>query len=83
MRSGKCPKCGAASVHAARGGFHWGSGRGVHISTSAVSVGIELDTYICASCGYLEHYVPDPQKLAEVAQTWGRVAPPADPAPGG
>ena len=32
-----------------------------------------VDTYICTRCGYFEHYVADPEKLSEVANTWGQV----------
>ena len=34
MRSGVCPKCSAAAVHAARGNFSWGGEQGVRIATS-------------------------------------------------
>jgi len=75
MRSGTCPKCGGAEVHGARGSFSWGGEQGVRIKTSPLVRGSQVDTYICASCGYFEHYVADPGKLAEVADVWPRVTP--------
>jgi hypothetical protein len=38
--------------------------------------GTQVDTYICARGGYFEHYVADPGKLTEVAQTWSQIRPP-------
>lgn len=75
MRRGVCPKCGAAEVHAARGKFSWGAEQGVRVATSALVRGSQVDTYICARCGYFEHYLADEGKLAEVAERWGRVEP--------
>jgi hypothetical protein len=75
VRSGTCPKCGGDSVHAARGAFSWGTEQGARIRTSPVIWPTQLDTYICTLCGYFEHYVADPGKLAEVSQTWARVTP--------
>ena len=75
MRSGVCPKCGAAEVHGARGAFSWGAEQGVRIRTGPAVRGSQVDTYVCAGCGFFEHYVADPGKLAEVASSWARVAP--------
>ena len=68
-------------MHAARGGFGWGSdalASGAYIQTGRVVLASEVDTYVCVNCGYFEHYVADPEKLAEVAQTWAPVTPPQD-----
>ena len=32
-----------------------------------------LDNYVCAECGYLESYVNDPKKLAEISRKWERL----------
>ncbi len=79
MRSGVCPKCGTAAVHAARGNFSWGAEQGVRIVTSPFVRGTQVDTFICTRGEYFEHYIADPAKLAEVANTWGRVDNPAGP----
>jgi hypothetical protein len=34
-----------------------------------------VGTCICAGCGCFEHYVADPDKLGEVAGSWGRIEP--------
>ena len=73
MRSGLRPKCSATAVHAARGNFSWGAEQGVRIVTSPFVRGTPVDTYICTRCGYFEHYIADPGKLSEVANTWGQV----------
>jgi hypothetical protein len=60
----------------ARGNFSWGAEQGVRIVTSPMVRGTQADTYICARCGYFEHYVADPGKLTEIAQTWSQIRPP-------
>jgi hypothetical protein len=75
MRSGICPKCGTDAVHGARGAFSWGGEQGVRVKTSPLVRGTEVDTYICARCGYFEHHLADPGKLAEVASSWAHITP--------
>ncbi len=66
------------------GNFSWGGEQGVRIATSPFVRGTQVDTYICARCGYFEHYIADPGKLAEVANTWGHITPaPAGDTPPG
>jgi hypothetical protein len=49
--------------------------RGVFIYTSILTRPSPLVTFICSTCGYFEHYVNDPGKLAEVAKTWVKINP--------
>lgn len=82
MRDGKCRSCGSPSVFARQNGIKVGDGsNGVLVYTSWVTLPVPAVAFVCASCGYFEHYVTDQQKLAEVAQTWTRV-PPRSPADG-
>jgi predicted nucleic-acid-binding Zn-ribbon protein len=73
VRSGVCPKCGSQEIHGSRGNFSWGAEQGVRIKTSPLVRGTMVDTFICADCGYFEHYVADSEKLSEVAQAWPRI----------
>jgi len=34
-----------------------------------------LDNYVCGECGYVEAYVSDQTKLAEIARKWEPVEP--------
>ena len=34
-----------------------------------------LDNLVCAECGYVESYVSDPDKLAEISGKWDKVDP--------
>ncbi len=70
MKQGKCPKCGSEEVHAGveivpkSGPFGSNS-----IPISIVSIAA-LDNYVCTSCGYLERYIADPDKLKEIGKKW-------------
>ncbi|MGI8796309.1 MAG: hypothetical protein ACR2IR_07000 [Acidimicrobiia bacterium] len=59
MKDGTCPKCSSTDVRVA-----------TVINTELMPSAYEFDTYLCTACGYFEHYVADPAKLAEVAQAW-------------
>jgi hypothetical protein len=78
MRDGICPKCGAAEVRGARAHFNWGGEEGVRVRTGAIVRGSQVDTYMCTACGFYEHYLADPGKLAEVAEKWARIEPPTE-----
>ena len=80
MRDGKCRSCGALSVFARQNGIKVGdAANGVFVYTSWATSPVQTVAFVCASCGYFEHYVTDQQKLAEVAQTWTRVTPASPP----
>ena len=83
MKSGKCPKCGAAAVYVS-----WGKSSldtGVRVGASGLLLNIRhqkkifddfkllhFETYVCRQCGYLELYVEDFKELArlETANNW-------------
>jgi hypothetical protein len=78
MRSGVCPKCHQATVFTKERGVRIGEHmQGVMIPTSMMVMPSSYMSYLCASCGYMENYVVDQAKLAEVAQKWAKVEPPA------
>ncbi|HUF83445.1 MAG TPA: hypothetical protein VMQ81_02520 [Acidimicrobiia bacterium] len=73
MKDGNCPKCSSTDVRTAerRSDFSWGD------AAPSVRFGpsySEVDTYLCIACGYVEHYVADPAKLADVAASWPSVS---------
>lgn len=70
MYSGRCPKCGSATVYRRIGGV---GELKLHVRTSFISIPVPALSYVCTTCGYFEQYIDDPAKLAEVAQTWDRV----------
>jgi hypothetical protein len=49
------------------GGVH------VYISSQMVSRAVQVDHYLCTTCGYFEAYVEDKDKLAAVAKDWKKV----------
>lgn len=63
MKSGTCPKCSATDVRITR-----------VINTELLTSAYEFDAYLCPACGYVEHYVADPAKLAAAAATWPPVS---------
>ena len=91
MRRGVCPKCGTATVRAAKNGIEMGERP--HQTFLRPNIGpdfrgmvrnhpTEMWTFGCISCGYLEMYVLDPGGLAFIDGNWVEVPPPpADPAP--
>jgi predicted nucleic-acid-binding Zn-ribbon protein len=79
MRQGQCPKCASQRVHvsnvrlplqgwtlfnaiAITDSFWWGSSTAI------------LRHYVCVSCGYVEQYVTDTDKLLEIAARWPQVS---------
>ena len=73
MKTGICPKCSSHEVF---------SGAGVALKkgpfgSNSIPIGITsiaaLDNLVCVECGYVESYVSDPDKLAEISRKWARV----------
>ncbi len=73
MKTGICPKCSSHEVY---------SGAGVALKkgpfgSNSIPIGITsiaaLDNLVCVECGYVESYVSDPDKLAEISRKWARV----------
>ena len=77
MKSGRCPKCGSTEVHAgtrvsAKGGVY--GSNSIPIGALGFSYAA-LDNYVCATCGYVESYIADEDKLRKIALKWPRVEP--------
>jgi hypothetical protein len=73
MKSGACPKCGAASVHRGSSVF---LKQGVYGSNSipiSATESAPLDNYVCTGCGYVESYVADGNHLDAIAMRWPAV----------
>ena len=73
MKTGICPKCSSQEVF---------SGAGIALKkgpfgSNSIPIGITsiaaLDNLVCVECGYVESYVSDPDKLAEISRKWARV----------
>ena len=84
MKNGICPKCGSTDVRsgeflAKKGRLDCGQSHPRNHQGSA-TIAAWLDNYVCARCGYVESYIADPKKLAEIAERWPAV-PSATPDP--
>ena len=75
MKTGICPKCNSCEVF---------SGAGVALKkgpfgSNSIPIGLTsiaaLDNFVCAECGYIESYVSDSDKLAEISRKWDKVEP--------
>lgn len=55
--TGKCPKCGSNDILYAKGNTGaYGSGSNIMYGVTIFSA-VDVDRYICGSCGYIEHFV--------------------------
>ena len=82
MRSGRCVKCGAETVRAARNGI---SRQSQHTTMFAHMEGPprgmvrpeagQAWQFACTSCGYLEWWVLDPQTIQFIEGNWMPVTP--------
>jgi len=63
VKSGSCPKCPSTDVRVT-----------TVVNTELMTGAYEFDAYLCPACGYVEHYVADPAKLADVAASWPSVS---------
>ena len=73
MKSGQCPKCNSLTVYKKPEGIAFGDGRNIKVYTSAVTMPVPAEDYICTTCGYFERYINDREKLDSVAQNWEKV----------
>ena len=73
MKTGICPKCSShevfsgADVVLKKGPFGSNS---IPIGITSIAA---LDNLVCAECGYVESYVSDPDKLAEISRKWDKI----------
>ncbi len=73
MKSGICPKCSSDEVYSGadiplkKGPF---ASNSIPVSLSSVAA---RDNYVCISCGYVESYIGEADRLAEIARKWVRV----------
>ncbi|MFZ0242398.1 MAG: hypothetical protein WAL90_12195 [Desulfobacterales bacterium] len=73
MKSGICPKCSSDEVYSGvdiplkKGPF---ASNSIPVSLASVAA---RDNYVCIRCGYIESYVSDADRLAEIAKKWVRV----------
>jgi hypothetical protein len=74
MKTGKCPKCGSATVHSRPGGLGFGNQDRIYIyATGPIGKASTTIAYLCTSCGYQEVYLTDKDFLADAAKSWSRV----------
>ena len=76
MKNGKCDKCGSSTVHTLVNGFAPG-GRREYLGFGGAYSAVDVQSFLCTTCGYYENYVTDQKRLAEVAQKWPAVPPSA------
>ena len=73
LKTGTCPKCNSKKIFSGvkiplkKGPF----------GSNAIPVGLTsiaaLDNYVCVACGYVESYISDPDKLAEISRKWDAI----------
>lgn len=73
MKTGICPKCNSdkvfsgAEIPLKKGPFGSNS---IPIGLTSIAA---VDNYVCGECGYVERYISDRTKLAEIARKWDAV----------
>lgn len=73
MKSGICPKCSSDEVYSGadiplkKGPF---ASNSIPVSLASVAA---RDNYVCLRCGYVESYIGEADRLAEIAKKWVRV----------
>ena len=78
MKNGSCPKCQSGEVY-------WHKGSEDHEQVTVKEAAIPVfgafaqttwpDKYVCASCGYIEFYLPATADLQLVKEHWEKVKP--------
>jgi hypothetical protein len=79
MRNGKCPKCGSEAVHSLTNGIVPGGRDREYVQFEGMYSAINIQSFVCTTCGYYENYLADPNRLAEIGQKWPRVPAPSGP----
>jgi hypothetical protein len=72
MKNGKCPKCGAATVHTLSGGTSFGNIDKIYVNGPKFHQPSSYTTYVCVSCGYFENYLSG-SYLPEIVKSWPKV----------
>ncbi len=70
MKNGQCPKCGSSEVRQSPSVHHR---MPLPLSSLNVFEKAKIICLVCTACGYLEEYVLDRDKLAQIAEKWPRV----------
>ena len=75
LPEGTCPKCGSTEIYANDRGLVNASGGITVLNLHDIWFGSKaaINTYVCASCGYLEMFLADMDKLPDIVRTWRRV----------
>ena len=73
MKNGICPKCNSTEVFAGTNLVFKGGSYGANSIPISFWVYAPLDNYVCATCGYVESYVADSNKLSEIRKKWLKV----------
>ena len=69
MKNGQCPKCNSHEIYASLNGGGIGEGFSVRVlHAESMSPTREWQTFLCASCGYFEHYLLDEGKIARIVE---------------
>ncbi len=73
MKTGVCPKCKSNAVFSGSGVVlkkgPFGS-NSIPVSLTSIAA---LDNFVCTDCGYVESYVSEKEKLAEISRKWIRI----------
>jgi predicted nucleic-acid-binding Zn-ribbon protein len=72
VEHGQCPKCDSSEVYCRRGGMAAESG--VYLVIGFLNY-LEIQTYVCTNCGYIENYTADKSHLRDIVRSpkWNRV----------
>jgi len=76
MKNGKCPKCGSTNIHSKRGGLGYSNSSSIYIYLPQSQPTSPVE-YVCTSCGYVEMYIVEAARLAEIDKAWPKVPPKA------
>lgn len=70
MKNGQCPKCGSHAVYSNTNRKFVALNSITMDSQKSSNLYAFLDTYVCASCGYVENYLAQSQDLNYIQENW-------------
>lgn len=73
MKNGICPKCDGREVYRQPGNHH--APETISLTGGVVNQGAAPAKYVCATCGFLEYYLPEQKHIQVVRENWERVRP--------